>query len=1333
MNNNVVARSFLFACAAILAAALLVSGAQAFALENVKAQATSEKDSYPANTWAPLAVSINNESAYDITILEAGFKSVPKALEYRTALSTKYDAEPLVVTAGTSAYKTVHEMEVRKVTSSSATPASTTPSKSTVKTADSVHPLLLVLVLFAAAALAVFASRRMKNGGMLSLLLVGVLSVGGLAALPAVNASAASTTETATCQIKLTIDGTAYTFDGYVEYTYVIPDPTPPMPDPVTADITLTKTWDDADNQDVLRPTGDAFAEALTLKADGVAVADVQPQVSTTSGSNTYTVVWSGLPGTNDEGAEITYTIEEAAIDGYTAGEVTGNAEDGFAITNTHVPDVPPTPETIDVTGTKRWVGDGGKKHDNATEVKLTLFRQAGEGEIEEVTGAAPTWEGATYTFTAQPKSDTSGAEYTYYVSEEDVEGYDREYTDADGTPGLDFVPNGGVIVNTLVDETIDISGTKFWRDGGRTHDNASEVALTLYRRASGSVADAEQVAGATPTWDGNTYTFVDQPRYDSNRNAYTYYVTEEQVEGYDAPKYTDKDGVATSTPGAPNGGLITNELTQRMIDVTVDKLWVDAFDQDGKRPNDLTLTLYRTGREGDSLDTGKVNVTPEVTKSGHIWTYTFKDVPAYDSQRYEFIYEVSEESVPEGYTRTYCDGNGNPLLSSATGARNRGIIKNTHTPETTSVTIAKVWEDTNNQDGIRPASITVSLKANGEQAKDMDDNAIGNITLNDANGWKAIIDGLPKYESGTEITYTATEDTVPEGYTASMSGTTVTNKHTPATMVVTLIKTWDDVEDADGIRPAASAYAQYLTLKADGTPVDKAPTITDNNNIYTVTWSGLDKNKAGTAIVYTVEESAITGYTAGAVGGNAADGFTLTNTHVPTVTISGIKTWKSATGNNDDLDTSKIPEKYTVRLEKSTDGTSWTPVSTLEVVSYIAPLPPSPTDPVPPTDKWTFENQPKYENGVELQYRVVEVTVPDGFTMSGGTKDANGEYNITNTYTPSEQETIDVYGTKTWNFGQGLDPEAISYPVKLTVTLQQETSSGWETVSDAEPFEVEYTANDNEFSPGGAGEFDDSTQITDEYRWTVPKYDSNNQLINYRVVENATELAAKGFTQQATSPVRQADDNIEHNLENKFSGASTDSFNISVSMNYENGSWADWWGSQIGWGGIVKGNQEVTITNTETGDVSTLTFTPIKGGGMSAAQTVQLTEGTYTISQTAYTPEGLDAKVDGADPFTEMYLMRTIDQTITIDSSGECTLSTSGNQPGDCFYAQYFGRTNAENPETGDFDIPVYVPTPAFDQTGRTSEHTGSCVVSGDSITLKSVLAYGDLELEDV
>ncbi len=45
--------------------------------------------------------------------------------------------------------------------------------------------------------------------------------------------------------------------------------------------------------------------------------------------------------------------------------------------------------------------------------------------------------------------------------------------------------------------------------------------------------------------------------------------------------------------------------------------------------------------------------------------------------------------------------------------------VTNTYTPGVTSISVKKEWNDGNNRDGLRPASITVKLYANGEEVAD--------------------------------------------------------------------------------------------------------------------------------------------------------------------------------------------------------------------------------------------------------------------------------------------------------------------------------------------------------------------------------------------------------------------------------------------------------------------------------------------------------------------------------------------------------------------------------------------------------------------------------------
>ena len=216
----------------------------------------------------------------------------------------------------------------------------------------------------------------------------------------------------------------------------------------------------------------------------------------------------------------------------------------------------------------------------------------------------------------------------------------------------------------------------------------------------------------------------------------------------------TDGDDGGTTwafTPGQTSTGTIdtTNAVytvtytnKYELIDINVDKVWVDGNNQDGIRPNqdgirpeDLTLTL-------NGLPEGVTAPDPTIAKDGNTWTYVWKGVPRYDTEGNEIAYTVSEDSVPTGYTVS-----GSP-------ANDGGTITNTHEPEVTEATVIKSWDDADNQDGKRPTSLTVTL-SDGQT-----------VTLSDSNQWTATINNLPKYANGQEIAYTWTEGELPEGYT---------------------------------------------------------------------------------------------------------------------------------------------------------------------------------------------------------------------------------------------------------------------------------------------------------------------------------------------------------------------------------------------------------------------------------------------------------------------------------------------------------------------------------------------------------------------------------------
>ena len=113
---------------------------------------------------------------------------------------------------------------------------------------------------------------------------------------------------------------------------------------PEVTSVAFTKKWEDAGDQDKLRPTTADYASKLHLLSGSTEVNDVKPTV-TNNGDNTWTIVYSNLPKYTD-GSENLYSVKEDSINGYTADAETVKA--GGTLMNTHkVPSsMPPTKET---------------------------------------------------------------------------------------------------------------------------------------------------------------------------------------------------------------------------------------------------------------------------------------------------------------------------------------------------------------------------------------------------------------------------------------------------------------------------------------------------------------------------------------------------------------------------------------------------------------------------------------------------------------------------------------------------------------------------------------------------------------------------------------------------------------------------------------------------------------------------------------------------------------------------------------------------------------------------------------------------------------------------
>ena len=710
---------------------------------------------------------------------------------------------------------------------------------------------------------------------------------------------------------------------------------------PIKISVKATKQW--------VGPIGSAVT--VHLYADDVDTGKTVTLNAANNWEDTFTNLRKYKPGTT---TEIKYTVKEDAIANYN-GVVSGDMATGFTITNTNT-------EKTTVKVTKTWVGTP------AASVTIKLFADGTEKETVTLT-ATDNW---THTFTNLDKYAADGHEIVYTVDETPVAGYAK---DISGTAATGFT-----IKNTNT-ATINIPVTKTWVGTAGT-------SATIKLLADGAEKETVTLTAA----DNWTHTFSNLPKFDTTDGHEIVYTVDE----VDVPNYTK--GISGT---AATGFTVTNTITGK-VSVPVTKVWV------GPQASSAKVTLFADGVEKDSVTLNAANgwahtftnldkynngteivytVTEEpianydsvvtgnaangftvtntntektavdVTKTwvgtpaasvtiklfadgteketvtltaADNWTHTFANLDKYAADGHEIVYTVDETPVTD-YTKAITGdaANGFTITNTITGKVN--------------IPVTKVWV------GPEATSAKVTLYADGVE-KD-------SVTLNAANNWVHVFANLDKYNNGTEIVYTLTEEPI-SNYDSAITGDvatgfTVTNTNTEK-VAVDVTKNW--------VGPATDSVT--IKLLADGVEVESAVlTATDN---WMHTFSNLPKYAAdGHEIVYTVDEYDVPSYVK-AIEGTSTTGFTVTNTITGKVDIPVTKVWVG-------------PATDSVTVNLYADGVK---VDTVQLTA---------------ANQWkhTFANLDKYENGREIVYTVDEVLISGYKTKITG--DAQTGFTITN------------------------------------------------------------------------------------------------------------------------------------------------------------------------------------------------------------------------------------------------------------------------------------------------------------------------------------------------
>src|SRR5699024_17843 len=648
-------------------------------------------------------------------------------------------------------------------------------------------------------------------------------------------------------------------------------------------EVTGTKIWLDDDSAE--RP------ESITvlLLANGEQVDDVD-----VTADSDWTYKFTGLPEYDDQGVEITYTVDEESDEGYE------KSIEGNDITNLRV-------GTTEVEVTKSWKDEN--ETDRPETIKVNLLQNGEFYEEYEVTEAND-WK---LTITDLPKYDEQGVAYEYTIKEHDVPGYASDV-------------NGFDITNTRSDvKSIEI--TKTWLDDD-SKNRPDSIEVELYR----SVVDGEKELVDTITIteeDEWSLEIADLPAFDADGKAYTYEIEEKAVEGYETNV---------------NGFDLTN-LRVGETEVTGTKTWLD--DDSADRPESITVLLLANGEQVDEVD-----VTAESD-----WKYSFTELPKYDDQGVEITYTVDEESV-EGYeksiegnditnlrvgttevevTKSWKDENETDRPETITvnllqngefyeeyevtkandweltitdlpefdeeGVAYEYTIKEHDVPgyaadvdgfditntrtDVKTIEITKTWLDNNSDD--RPESIEVELfrSVGGGEKEQVD-----TIILTQEDDWSLEVADLPAFDAdGKAYTYEIEEKAI-EGYETSINGFELTNLRV-GEAEVTGSKTWLD-DDSEERPESITVY-----LLANGEQVDEMDVTAESDREYAFT--ELPKyDDQGVEITYTVDEESVEGYE------KSIEGNDITNLRVGTTEAEITKSWKDE-NETDRPDTIKV------------------------------------------------------------------------------------------------------------------------------------------------------------------------------------------------------------------------------------------------------------------------------------------------------------------------------------------------------------------------------------------------------------------------------------------
>ena len=287
---------------------------------------------------------------------------------------------------------------------------------------------------------------------------------------------------------------------------------------PAKTSVSVTKAWNDNNNQDGSRPN----EVKVQLYANG----EKSGNEVTLNAANKWTHTWTELAEKSNK-KTVQYSVKEVGtVKGYTSSV---NGKNGnFTVTNTH------TPSTTTVSGTKTWKDNNDQDGKRPDSIKVNLLAN-GKVVQSKTVKASDNWK---YSFTNLPEFE-NGKKISYTVTEDQVKDYSTTV-------------NGYNLTNSYTPAKTSVSVTKAWNDNNNQDGSRpNEVKVQLY--ANGEKSGNEVTLNAANKW---THTWTELAEK-SNKKTVQYSVKEVgTVKGYTS-SVNGKNGnfivTNTHTPSTPN------------------------------------------------------------------------------------------------------------------------------------------------------------------------------------------------------------------------------------------------------------------------------------------------------------------------------------------------------------------------------------------------------------------------------------------------------------------------------------------------------------------------------------------------------------------------------------------------------------------------------------------------------------------------------------------------------------------------------------------------------------------------------------------------------------